>query len=56
MKEYDKVIVPDGRVGHIIEHFENGDCLVEFETPDGPHRYEDEFFMAKDIKPLGGAE
>lgn len=55
MKEYDKVIVPDGRVGHIIEFFENGDCLVEFETPDGPHRYDDEFFMAEDVKPLGEA-
>ena len=50
MKEYDEVTVLDGRTGHIIEVFENGDCLVEFETPDGPHRYEDEFFKADEIK------
>lgn len=51
MKEHDKVIVPDGRTGRVIELFENGDCLVEFETQDGAHRYEDEFFEAKDVRP-----
>ncbi len=51
MKEYDEVTVPDGRTGHIIELFENGDCLVEFETPDGPHRYDDELFKAGEVKP-----
>lgn len=52
MREYDEVIVPDGRRGHVIEVFENGDCLVEFETPDGPDKYDDEFFEAKDITPI----
>ena len=51
MREYDEVIVPDGRRGHIIEIFENGDCLVEFETPDGSDKYDDEFFEAEDIAP-----
>ncbi|WP_165247491.1 hypothetical protein [Adlercreutzia sp. ZJ141] len=50
MKEYDEVIVPDGRIGHIIELFDNGDCLVEFRTPDGPDAYEDEFFKANQVK------
>ena len=50
MKEYDEVSVPDGRKGRIIELFENGDCLVEFETPEEPHKYDDELFEAKDGK------
>ena len=50
MKEYDDVTVPDGRIGHIIELFDNGDCLVEFETPNGPHRYDDEFFKASEVE------
>ncbi|WP_165046170.1 MULTISPECIES: hypothetical protein [unclassified Adlercreutzia] len=50
MKEYDEVIVPDGRIGHIIELFDNGDCYVEFRTPDGPDAYEDEFFKANQVK------
>ncbi len=51
MTEYEEVTVPDGRTGRIIELFDNGDCLVEFETPGGPHRYDDEFFEAKDVRP-----
>ena len=39
MKEYDIVSLPDGRTGHIIEIFKNGDVLVEFETPEGPDQY-----------------
>ena len=51
MKEYGEVSVPDDRKGRIFELFENGDCLVEFETPEGPHKYDDEPFEAKAVKP-----
>lgn len=51
MKEFDAVVVPDGRAGRIIELFANGDCLVEFATPEGPHRYDDEFFEAGEVRP-----
>lgn len=50
MKEYGEVSVPDDRKGRIFELFENGDSLVEFETPEGPHKYDDEPFETKDVK------
>ncbi len=52
MKEFDKVILPDGRTGAILEVFNDGEAyLVEFETPEGPHRYDDEVYKASELRP-----
>lgn len=52
MKELDKVVLPDGRTGHVLEALDDGEAyLVEFETPDGPDRYDDAVFEAKDVRP-----
>lgn len=48
MKDFDKVKVADGRVGYVIDVYEDG-CQVEFATPDGPHAYDDEFVPSADI-------
>lgn len=55
MKENDKVRLPNGRVGTILEVFvvdDRTDYLVEFETPEGPHVYDNEFFSASDCTPV----
>lgn len=53
MKEFDKVILPDGRTGAILEVFNDGEAyLVEFETPEGPHRYDDEVYKASELRPV----
>lgn len=52
MEEGDKVILPDGRTGYIIEVFGKGEAyLVEFATPDGPHRYDNAFYKPEELKP-----
>lgn len=52
MREGDRVVLPDGKVGSVIEAFEDGFCLVEFPTPDGPHRYDDDVFGPDDMEPV----
>lgn len=55
MKEFEKVVLSDGRTGHILEVLNGGEAyLVEFETPDGPDRYDDAVFEAKDVRPFEG--
>ncbi|WP_417142357.1 hypothetical protein [Raoultibacter massiliensis] len=52
MEEFDRVIMPDGRIGAVLEVFNDGEAyLVEFETPDGPHCYDDDVFRAEELKP-----
>lgn len=56
MRMFDKVAIPGDRVGTILEVFNDGEAyLVEFETPNGPHRYDDDVFEAGEVEPLGGA-
>lgn len=51
MKEFDKVMLPDGRTGTILEVFNDGEAyLVEFKTPEGPHRYDDEVYEASELR------
>ena len=55
MKEIEKVDLSDCRTGHILEVLNGGEAyLVEFETPDGPDRYDDAVFEAKDVRPFEG--
>ncbi len=52
MRELDKVILPDGRTGYILEVFDNGEAyLVEFETPNGPDKYGDAVFKPDELRP-----
>lgn len=52
MEEGDKVILPDGRTGYIIHVFKEGEAyLVEFATPDGPHRYDNDVYKPEELKP-----
>lgn len=50
MNELDKVILPDERVGYILEAF-NGDeaYLVEYAMPDGPDEYGDAVFKPEEL-------
>lgn len=51
MEEGDKVILPDGRIGYIIHVFKEGEAyLVEFATPDGPHRYDNDVYKPEELK------
>ncbi len=50
MDELDKVILPDGRVGYILEVFNEGEAyLVEYATPDGPDEYGDAVFKPEEL-------
>lgn len=52
MKELDKVLLPDGRIGYILEVFNDGEAyLVEFETPTGPDKYGDAVFKHDELSP-----
>lgn len=47
-EELDRVELKDGRIGCILEVFEDA-YLIEFATPDGPHAYDDEFVPFEDV-------
>ena len=49
-KQYDKVKLKDGAVGYLIEDFEDGWYLFEYETPDDPHAYADKEIELDDIE------
>ncbi len=50
MEEGDKVVLPDGRPGYIIEVLKQGEAyLVEFETPGGPSRYDNDVFKTEEL-------
>lgn len=52
MKELDKVILPDGRIGYILEVLNDGEAyLVEFESPAGPDKYDDAVFKHDELGP-----
>ncbi len=52
MEEGDKVILPDGRVGYIIDVLAEGEAyLVEFETPGGPSRYDFDEYEPEELRP-----
>ena len=55
IEQYDKVELKDGRQGYVIEVFEEGVAyLFEFETPDGPHRYDDKTIYRDEIARVVG--
>lgn len=50
MEEGDKVVLPDGRFGYVIEVLGQGEAyLVEFETPGGSHRYGDDIYKLEEL-------
>lgn len=52
MVEGDKVVLPDGRFGYVIEVLGQGEAyLVEFETPAGPHRYDHDVYKLEELRP-----
>jgi hypothetical protein len=48
-EEHDLVRMPDGREGRVLETFKDEACLVEFKTPEGESKYDNEIFMVDEL-------